>query len=162
MSAVICRCPKLSWRQQPSRQCWQLQVTSQAHPSLWSGLTEAACLNAAQHLDDPSYCLEGTAVSSSQGDVPAESRLLPEQDTLRSSSSGHAFDNSERRPRVCMLPVQLLRHMQTLQQDIDADIWQMLWCLYATEDMQPGALHTFGTSCSLGYTQSAICVFVLP
>lgn len=124
-----------------------LRSPARPHPSLWCGLTAAACLNATKHLNEASYCNEGAATS--QKDVLAEARLQPEPDTIRSSSSGHRFDQSERRPGVYMLPIQLLRHMQTLQQDVDADIWQQLWCLYATEDLPPGALQLMLSSSGL-------------
>ena len=109
------------------------------HPSLWCGLTAAACVNAAQHLNDPSYSYQHAAGSTSQGDVLAQSRLPHGQDTIESRSSGDDFDHSERRHAIYMLPVQLLRHVETLQQDVAADTWHLLWDLYPTEDVLPGA-----------------------
>lgn len=116
-----------------------LRPTVSPHPSLWCGLTAAACANAAQHLNDPSYSYQHTAGSISQGGVLAESRLQHEQDTSRSRSSGDDSDCSERRHAIYMLPVQLLRHVQTLQQEVDAETWQLLWGLYPTKTVLPGA-----------------------
>ena len=119
-----------------------LRTPASPHPPLWSGLTAAACLNATQHLRlrDSSSSYELTAGATSQGDVLAESRLQPEQDTMSSSLSRHGLKQSERHQAIFMLPLQLLRHMQTLQQKVDVNTWQMLWRLYATEDLSQGAL----------------------
>ena len=128
------------------------------HPSLWSGLTAAACLNATQHLNDPSYSFQETTAATSQSailncdsqdDVLAESRLRPEPGSGK-NSSGDDFGLSERRHGVHMLPVQLLRHMQTLQQKADAGTWQRVWSLYATEAALPGALAPLTNHAALG------------
>lgn len=71
----------------------------------------------------------------------AESKPQNEQESIVSSSSDDDLDHSEQRHAVYMLPVQLVRHMQNLQQNIDADTWQMVWSLYASEDVLPGELH---------------------
>ena len=127
------------------------------HPSQWCNLVAAACVYATQLLTNSSNWHEHTAVSTSQGDVFAESKLGHEQVTLRSNSLGDDFHRSEQRHAVYMLPVQLLRHMQTVKQNIDADTWQMVWCLYATEDVSPGESH-LSNSRSLCYKPMADCL----
>ena len=143
-----------------------LETSGKAHSSLWSGLTAAACLNATQQLDDPSYNDKHTAASmpqsavlncDSRDDVLAESRLRPDSGS-GAILSGSDFDQSERRHGVYTLPVQLLRHMQTLQQKIDADTWQMVWCLYATEDVLPGALQHGQTMQLRLFSSGHLCV----
>ena len=111
------------------------------HPSQWCILVAAACVNTTQLWTNCSNWHERTAVSTSQGDVFTESKLEHEQDTLKSGSLGDDSHHFEQRHAVYMLPVQLLHHMQTVKQNIDADTWQMVWCLYAAEDVLPSKSH---------------------
>ena len=135
------------------------------HPSQWCNLVAAACVNATQLLTNSSKWHERTAVSTSQHYM---SKLEHEQDTLKRGSLGDDSHHSEQRHAVYMLPVQLLRHTWTVKQNIDADTWQMLWCLYATEDVLPSESHLFTVQAAcatspwpIGCLSVSTCVLVL-
>lgn len=91
--------------------------------------------------DVPS-CLGGSNLQDSAGSWGSPANPLPSLLCgLTAAACFNASQSSDRRHAVYVLPVRLLRHMQTLQQNVDADTWQKVWCLYATEDLPPGESH---------------------
>lgn len=90
------------------------------------------------YADVPS-CLLGSDLQDSAGSSKSPANSHPSLwSALTVAACSSASQRSDRRHAVYRLPVQLLGHMHTLQQNIDVDTWQQLWGLYATGDVRPG------------------------
>ena len=118
--------------------------------SFWCGLTAAACANAVQHLASSNDCNEQAPISTShppaagfasQDEVLTEPQLGSEAEIAISRVSDDDLDQSDLGHATYMLPLQLLRHLHSLQQSVSSGTWQMLWSVYAQEHVPHGQKH---------------------
>lgn len=118
--------------------------------SFWCGLTAAACASALGHLASSGGCNEHAAISTSHSpaagfashaEALTEPQLEAEPETAISHASDADPDQSDLSHATYMLPLQLLRHLHSLQQSVSSGTWQMLWSIYAQQHVPHGQLH---------------------